>query len=111
MEGPPPLPVSMEIATLEHRLATLRDKHRSFARHSDLMKRTTWIAIPVVAVLVVLIAFTTQRDPVPMLFFFSILLSLLAILAWLYRDADWSVDLSHFPARNRYTSHRVFLQE
>jgi hypothetical protein len=111
MERPPSLPVYMEIANLEHRLAALRDKQQSFARHSDLAKRVTWVAIPAVAVLVACIAFATQKDPGPMLAFFSILISAWATAAWIYRDSDWSVDLNHFYSRNRYTSYRVFLEE
>jgi hypothetical protein len=112
MEPPPSLPRHMEIANLEHRLAMLREQQQSFARQSDYVKCTTWIAIAVSAVVVTALAFTTRRDPVPMLVFFSIFLAVAALLAWMFRHADWSMDMSQpFGPRNRYTSYRTFLEE
>ena len=89
MQQPPPLPRHMEIANLEHRLTRLREQEQAFARQSDLLKRATWIALPVLAVVVTVLAFTTQRDPVPMLALFAILIVATAVVAWIFRHADW----------------------
>src|SRR5262245_16824107 len=104
-------PADMELANLEYRLAGLRERPQAFVRQSDLTKRLNWIAIPIVAVVVLWVAFTTQKDPGPMLFLFSILISIWAVAAWVFRHSDWSVDPSsfHFATRTtRYTSYRVF---
>ena len=112
MQQPPPLPKHMEIANLEHRLTRLREQEQAFARQSDLLKRAIWIALPVLAVVVTVLAFTTQRDPVPMLVLFAILIVATAVAARIFRHADWSSDLKHVPGpRNRYTSYRAFLEE
>ena len=111
MDQPPTLPRHMEIANLEHRLARLREQQQGFVRQSDLLKRAAWIAIPSVAVPVTVLAFTTQRDPIPMLVLFAILIVVASVAAWIFRRADWSMDLSNFGPRNRYTSYRTFLEE
>jgi hypothetical protein len=101
----------MTIANLEHRLAFLHDRQLMLAKQSDILKRAAWIAIPIVAVVVMWIAFRTQQDSIPMLVLFSILIAASATMAWTFRHSDWSVDLNHFAARNRYTSYRVLLEE
>jgi hypothetical protein len=102
----------MQIANLEHRLAGLRKKRQTIARQSDVLKLATWIGIPATAVIVTCIAFAAQRNPIPTIVTFAILLSVWSRVAWKFRYADWSWMIEHESGpRNRYTSHHVFIEE
>ena len=82
----------MEIANLEHRLALLQQRQETLLNESAVLKRAVWIALPVVAILVVCLALTTQSDPLPMLFFFFVVITAVALVAWMCRTA-WIVEL------------------